>query len=191
NEWKFEYYQNQKLRKIICPNKYEWTVTYNAEGRITEERNYDGKFYDEYSDELIALIKEEPDEVNKFEYVQEKVSSIINPLGNRHSVEYDERYRIKKEKPLGSGEVSYEYDAEDNRISSQSPLFHTKAFFDNLGRAVKTEDNRGNIFEYEYDKRSLISSIRSNGSLVKYSYDNACRVIKEVQNDFVIEYEYD
>lgn len=191
NQWKYEYYENQKLKKIISPNGYEWFCLYNKEGKLIEENNYDGKYYYKYLNDLPVSVEEDLGAANKFEYKQGKVSTIVNPLGLRYEIYYDERYRVKKEKPFGSAGVSYEYDKFGNRIAMKSSLYSLNAYYDKVGNVLKIHDDHNLFLEYQYDERSMVKNIKTNNSEINISYDKAYRIIKEIQNKFVIEYDYD
>ena len=191
NQWKYEYYENQKLKRIICPNGYEWFCLYNKEGRLIQENNYDGKYNYKYLNDVIVSAGEDLGVINQFEYNHGKISSIINPLGQKYKIEYDERYRVKKEKPFGSAAVSYEYDKFSNRTAMKSSLYSLNSSYDKVGNVIKIHDSHNLFLEYQYDERGLVKNIKTNNSEINISYDKAYRIIQEIQNKFVIEYDYD
>lgn len=159
----------------------------NAKGQVTENT------YDNFN--RLLSVKSPKGEVTSYEYLPSgELFKIIDPEGNQTIYEYNLLGRlIRKTDPLGL-KTELAYDLNGNLSQEIDPSGNVKTFtYDNLDRLVK-KVLPDNVYEFSYDPRNNLESIRNPTSQITYAYlhrEGGDLVTRETTNDGFIDYDYD
>ncbi|MFA6237880.1 MAG: RHS repeat-associated core domain-containing protein [Bacteriovorax sp.] len=159
----------------------------NAKGQVTENT------YDDFN--RLLSVKSPKGEITSYEYLPSgELSKIIDPENNQTIYEYNLIGRlIRKTDPLGL-KTELTYDLNGNVASETDPSGNVKTFtYDNLDRLVK-KVLPDNVYEFTYDPRNNLESIRNSSSQITYAYlhrEGGDLVTRETTIDGVIDYDYD
>ncbi|MCB0200866.1 MAG: right-handed parallel beta-helix repeat-containing protein, partial [Anaerolineae bacterium] len=129
--------------------------TYNADGRVVEQRDADGN--------LTTFVYDIPNHR----------TLVTDPLGRQTVYQYDADLRLlSKTDALGNVE-SYTYDAANNRTSVTDKRGHTAGYsYDLRGNLLRITDTLGFVTTYSYDSyNNLLSATEASGATSSYSYD--------------------
>jgi RHS repeat-associated protein len=130
-----------------------------------------------------------------FADVQDRMFTVVDRLGERHTHEYDTLYRVERETdPLGN-QIENRYDGHSNLLRRDlrdlvhDPItgevtgercFVGTATYDELDRLVGSSDSLGNRSEHVYDSRGhLVRTVDPLGNVRRAEYDLVGRMVRE------------
>lgn len=167
-------------------NGNEFEVYYNELGHTTKVVNNGLVEENIYNDKMQVIAKNEIDKdgnklTTNFEYNEiGQVIKVIYPTGEIASFEYDGYNLINTTTP--SGAVSYNYDANNNLISSTKngmPL--SSDIYDNNNNLISQTNEYGGVTSFTYYPDGNIKTVTSPlGNTVTYEYDSLGFMSKKI-----------
>ena len=153
----YTYDANGRMLTVTDANNHTFVNnTYNADGRVIEQRNAVNELwtftYDTTNRHTVAT----------------------DPLGHTTTYNYDLSYRITAEADgLGYAE-SYAYDGNNNRVAITDKNGHTTRYsYDDRGNILTVTDPKGGVFSYTYDDMdNVLTSSDANVQTSTYTYDS-------------------
>ncbi len=151
--------------KLVDKNQY--TFFFNNIGQLIYERDRNNNqiSYEYLSNGFLSKIIDEAGLKTQFNYINEKLSSIVNPDGKTTTLSYDSSDNLIKIINPDLTEISYSYN--------------------DLGQMISKTDENQNVTQYNYNQYGQVQNIvKPNGSYFeqKAKYDFEQEVIQESKN---------
>lgn len=179
--------------EINDPLQQKSTLEYDQNGNLTRHKDKNGQEVILEYDSNDRLIKRSYPGNTDY-YVYDAEGNLINAYNDNVNIrfEYDEMNRIRSKNYLTwNKKIDYTYDKRNNRKTMTDPNGGiTKYEYDAVGRLIKVENHKGELFEMSYDpKGQLIQQKFPNQCKSQYQYDNGGRLTglrHSSQNDATI-----
>ncbi len=118
--------------------------------------------------------------------------AVYNPLGERHTFDYDADGRIVKETDFAGRTMRHHHHAHDSSTLIEDANGHASKYYWGVdGALAKIEFDDGSKSEFVYDERGLLIKAVSGDCPVERGYDEIGRLAWEKQGACTISFEYD
>jgi RHS repeat-associated protein len=183
-------YTNNLLTKLVHTNGDSLTLTYNAQGRISQITDSTGQItsysYDASGENLLSVTT--PESTTTYTYDTGNIAakkysllSVKTDLGYERTFEYDNQGRLIKEFSNGQTQsLTYSYDSVGGVTITDSTGTSQTILLDDRGNAgqIRGVDNQNLLFRYDANG-NLISATLPNGRQSGYSYDSNGNLTKQ------------
>ncbi|KAF0145269.1 MAG: YD repeat-containing protein [Nitrospirae bacterium] len=226
NTTEYTYDSLNRLIKLIEPNGSITQYTYDEKGNRTSSTDANLniiQYVYNYKDQLIKVL-DPLSGITTYEYggtgcpscgsSGDKLTAIIDAMGNRTAFEYDLLGRLTKETNSLGKVIAYSYDARGNMLTKSDENGNIINYaYDTLSRLTKKTYPDGTTEEYRYDSKSnliyagnqwiaynfvydakgrLVAVTDSNGRVITYQYDSmGNRISMTTSEGKIITYKYD
>jgi RHS repeat-associated protein len=183
-------YTNNNLTKLVHTNGDSLTLTYNAQGRISQITDSTGQVtsysYDAVGENLLSVTS--PEDTTTYTYDTGNIAakkysllSVKSDLGYERNFEYDKQGRLTKEFSNGQTQsLTYSYDSTGGVTITDSTGVSQTILLDDRGNGgqIRGVNNQNLIFSYNADG-SLTGATLPNGSQTGYSYDSKANLTQQ------------
>ncbi len=162
--------------------------TYDAAGRLTQERRRSGEWFTFAYDNLGRLtLRDAPGSQPDVSYVYDLLGRVMDQTqaGHATATSYDALSRVTSETSTVLGTVSYQYDAAGQRTRMDYPSsFYVTYAYNAVGDLTGIlEQGASSLATYAYDNLGRRTSLtRGNGVVTSYTFDAVSRLATLVQN---------
>ncbi|WP_437715671.1 DUF6531 domain-containing protein [Sorangium sp. So ce448] len=168
-------------------------LAYDAEGNLVETQDHHRHVRLRYTGRHKLARREEAGELVIFRYdTEEHLVEIVNPAGEKHSMERDACGRISAEHGFDGQSRRYEHDRRGYVIAAhRADGSRTVVDRDKAGRtrAIRYDDGTSESFRYRED--GLLIEAENETAVVRFLRDAFGRVLREAQGEHWIESQYD
>lgn len=173
----FLYSDKHQLIKAINDNGDFFEYTYSAEGLLKEVTDQTGrKVLISYENNYISSVSMPENVMLCYEYAAN--GKIVEVINSQKVVsvqnEYDNKFRVIKQKFPDGAEMSFEYDDEQNLvIQTERNGSRTVFIHDDKYRNTEIRYSDGSKEKFVYNERSqCVSKTNRNGSVTRMAYDH-------------------
>ncbi|HUU84812.1 MAG TPA: RHS repeat-associated core domain-containing protein, partial [Phycisphaerae bacterium] len=184
-------YTGDRLTSLLHSNGDSLTLTYNAQGQLTQLVDPAGRIttyaYDAASEHLLTVTG--PDGTTSYAYSAQTdgprahtIESIAYPGGTHDYFEYDDNGRlIRTWRDGGAEEVTYAYDSAAGFYVTDATVATATLLYDDYGQVSQVHDplHRSVIFAYD-DSHNLTGLALPGGITYSYQYDRGGNLVRQL-----------
>ncbi len=174
-------YTGTQLTSLTHSNGSRLTITYNAQGRISQVTDPAGRVatyvYDALGEELLNVTTSGG--TTGYSYTTERIgphafalASISTPAGRHQFFDYDSQGRLRSQQLDGGAQaLTYSYDTATIRLTDTNNHASTISY-DDAGRIAVTQDSLNHVHVFKFDDLNHVTAVEATGgSIASFKYD--------------------